>query len=265
MGDRPRRDGDRSLTAQWSSPEQALSPDELEATLRAVGEERYHINHPFHKLMTAGSLTRGQMQAWALNRYCYQACIPRKDAIILSRSEDPEFRIAWRDRIIDHDGGAGKDGGIQRWIKLATGLGLDEASVVSERLALPATRFAVGAYLALVEKRSFLEAVASSLTELFSPRVIGERVPAVLARYDYVTEDTLAYFTPRMTQAPRDAEFALAYVRSHARTAEEQRAAISALVTKCDILWAMLDALHFAYVEPAHPAPGAFVPADHVR
>ena len=253
------------MTTPWIMPETPLSPEELEVTLRAVGEERYHINHPFHRLMTEGVLTRGQMQAWALNRYCYQASIPRKDAIILSRSEDPDFRIAWRERIIDHDGADGKDGGIAKWIRLAVGLGLDEADVRSERLALPATRFAVGAYLALVEKRSFLEAVASSLTELFSPKVIGERVPAILARYDYVTEDTLAYFKPRLTQAPRDAEFALAYVREHARTVEEQRAAIGALLTKCDILWAMLDALHFAYVEPSFPAPGAFVPADHPR
>jgi pyrroloquinoline-quinone synthase len=250
------------VNAIWTVGPKLLSPDELEATLREVGAQRYHINHPFHKLMTAGKLTKGQMQAWALNRYCYQAAIPKKDAIILSRAEDSNFRIAWRERIIDHDGGEGRDGGIGRWIKLATGLGLDEAVVRSQRLALPATRFAVGAYLALVAQRSLLEAVASSLTELFSPAVIGERVPAMLARYDYITEDTLAYFKPRMHQAPRDAEFALAYVKAHADTAEKQQAAIDALITKCDILWAMLDALHFSYVEPALTPPGAFVPED---
>lgn len=251
------------MTAHWKLPEAPLSPASLEDTLRAVGAERYHINHPFHKLMTGGRLTRGQMQAWALNRYCYQAAIPRKDAIILSRAEDAAFRVEWRERIIDHDGGPGKEGGIDRWVKLATGLGLDEAMVRSQEKALPATRFAVGAYVTLVAERSFLEAVASSLTELFSPKVIGERVPAILARYDYVTEDILAYFKPRLTQAPRDADFALAYVKEHAITVEQQRAAIRALLTKCDILWAMLDALHFAYVEPALVAPGAFVPEDH--
>lgn len=245
--------------------ERALGRDELAALLRSVGEERYHINHPFHHLMVEGKLTKGQMQAWALNRYCYQAAIPIKDAIILSRLDDVAARVAWRERIIDHDGGEGKAGGIERWMKLATGLGLDEAAVASRRLALPATRFAVGAYLALVEKRSVLEAIASSLTELFSPKVIGERVPAILKKYDYVTEDTLAYFTPRLTQAPRDAEFALAYVLEHARTVEQQQAAVDALIAKCDILWAMLDALHFAYVAPALVAPGAFAPADHPR
>ena len=248
------------MSGNWTV-DRLLSDDELEAMLRDVGRVRYHINHPFHRLMTGGRLTRGQLQAWALNRYCYQAAIPRKDAAILTRSDDPAFRRAWRERILDHDGTEAKPGGIARWLGLATGLGLDEDMVRSQRLALPATRFAVGAYLTLVSERSLLEAVASSLTELFSPVVIGERVPAMLARYDYITEDTLAYFTPRLTQAPRDAEFALAYVKRHADTPERQQAAVDALVAKCDILWAMLDALHFAYVEPGLIAPGAFVPA----
>lgn len=245
--------------------DRALAPDAFEAHLRGIGIERYHINHPFHRLMVDGKLTRGQMQAWALNRYCYQAAIPRKDAILLSRIEDRGLRIAWRERIVDHDGSATEAGGLERWMKLATGLGLDAEDVRSQRLALPATRFAVNFYLTLVEKRPLLDAVASSLTELFSPNVIAERVPAILQRYPYVTPDTLSYFTPRLTQAPRDAELALAYVRDNAVTAEQQQAAVDALLAKCDILWAMLDALHFGYVEPALPSPGAFVPADHPR
>jgi len=245
--------------------DRALERAEFEALLRQVGEERYHINHPFHRLMVEGRLSKGQMQAWALNRYCYQAAIPRKDAIILSRLEDPNLRVAWRERIIDHDGDGSKPGGIERWLKLATGLGLDAGMVRSQIYALPATRFAVGAYVTLVEKRSLLEAIASSLTELFSPKVISERVPAILKRYDYITEDTLSYFSPRLHQAPRDAEFALAYVLENARTVAEQQAAVDALITKCDFLWAMLDALHFAYVEPALCPPGAFVPEDHPK
>lgn len=237
-----------------------LSPARLEHVLRQIGEERYHVRHPFHRLMVAGQLSRGQMQAWALNRYCYQAAIPRKDAIILSRLDSPALRIAWRERIVDHDGSEGKPGGLERWTKLATGLGLDGDAVASQRLALPATRFAVGAYLTLVEKHSVLEAIASSLTEMFAPQAISERVPAILSRYDYVTEDTLSYFTPRLAQAPRDAEFALDYVKRHARTRYQQQAVIDALLAKCDMLWAMLDALHFAYVEPALVPPGAFRP-----
>lgn len=239
-----------------------LSPDELEEVLRTVLVTRYHNLHPFHKLMNAGDLTLGQMQAWALNRYCYQYIIPKKDAIVLSRSEDSEFRREWRKRLVDHDGEDGATGGLERWLKLAEGVGLDRDLVIARTQALPATRFAVGAYIDLVSNNSMLVAVASSLTELFSPIAIGERVPAMLQRYDYINDDTLAYFKPRMTQAPRDAEFALDLTKKWAVTPEQQGEAIDALITKCDILWAMLDALFHAYVAPGHIPPGAFVPKD---
>jgi pyrroloquinoline-quinone synthase len=236
-----------------------LSQDELEAVLREVGALRYHNRHPYHHRMTAGELSKGELQAWALNRYCYQAVIPRKDAAILARAEDPAFRAEWRKRIEDHDGGDGWNGGIARWLYLATSLGLDAELVKSQ--ALPATRFAVGAYLSFCSQRSLLEAVASSLTELFSPVIINERVSAMLAKYDYVTADTLSYFTLRPEQAARDSDFALAYVRRHADTPERQQQVIDALVFKCDILWAMLDALQHAYGEGgANIPPGAFRP-----
>ncbi len=238
----------------------ALSADQLEDRLRAIGDERYHIHHPFHKLMNAGELTKGQMQAWALNRYCYQAIIPKKDAIILSKSDDPEFRREWRKRIIDHDGEEGARGGMAKWLQLAESLGLDKDVVASKRLAMPATKFAVNAYVDLVANAPLMVAVASSLTELFSPVAISERVPAMLKRYDYINEDTLAYFKPRLHQAPRDAEFALALVKNWATTAERQEAVVGALIEKCDILWAQLDALYHAYVTPGHIPPGAFVP-----
>lgn len=236
-------------------------PDDLERELRRIGGERYHINHPFHRRMTNGELSRGELQAWALNRYCYQAMVPRKDAVILARSRDPAFRAAWRKRIEDHDGADGWDGGIGRWLHLAVSLGLDAEAVRSERLALPATRFAVGAYLSFCAERSLLEAVASSLTELFSPAIIAERVPAMLAKYDYVTAETLAYFDHRPEQASRDAGFALAYVLGRADTAERRQAVIAALTYKCDILWAMLDALDHAYGRRGAIPPGAFRPA----
>lgn len=248
------------MTRFSSAAKNGLTAAALEALLREVGAARYHNRHPLHHKMVSGMLSKGQLQAWALNRYCYQAVIPRKDAMILARAEDPAFRAEWRKRIEDHDGTNGWDGGIARWVKLATGLGLDEAMVKSERLALPATRFAVGAYLSFCTERSLLEAVASSLTELFSPVIIGERVPAMLAKYDYVTEDILAYFKPRPLQASRDAEFALDYVLKHADSPQKQQAVIDALVFKCDILWSMLDALEHAYGENGHIPPGAFDP-----
>lgn len=239
-----------------------LAPDQLEAELRAVGAQRYHHLHPFHKLLHGGKLNRGQIQAWALNRYYYQSRIPIKDSYILARLPTAELRRAWRQRIIDHDGDSGVGGGIERWIKLAEGVGLDRAYVESTAGILPATRFAVDAYVGLVRERTLLEAVASSLTEMFSPTIIADRVKGMLANYDFISEETLAYFTPRLTQARRDVEFALAYVKREATTRELQELALGALRTKCDILWAQLDALHFAYVEPRLLPPGAFVPEE---
>lgn len=237
-----------------------LSPAEFEAALRAIGAGRYHSLHPFHKLLHGGKLDRGQVQAWALNRYYYQNQIPVKDATLIARLPTSALRREWRKRLIDHDGDGNAPGGMERWIKLAEGVGLDRAYVESLVGLLPATRFAVDAYVALVRDRSILEAIGSSLTELFSPTIIAERVEGMLRGYSFVTTDTLAYFTPRLTQAPRDSDFALAYVKEHARTRADQEAVMAALRTKCDILWAMLDALYFAYVEPGMIPPGAFVP-----
>lgn len=240
--------------------DQPLSPAEFEAALRVIGAERYHSLHPFHKLLHGGKLNRGQVQAWALNRYYYQRQIPVKDATLIARLSTSALRREWRKRLIDHDGDGDKPGGMERWLKLAEGVGLDRAYVESLDGLLPATRFAVDAYVALVRDRSILEAIGSSLTELFSPGIIAERVDGMLRGYRFVTMETLAYFAPRLTQAPRDSDFALAYVKEHARSRVEQEAVMAALRTKCDILWAMLDALYFSYVEPRMIPPGAFVP-----
>jgi pyrroloquinoline-quinone synthase len=242
------------------SDDALLGHDELERRLRAIGDERYHIHHPFHRLLHGGKLDRGQIQAWALNRYYYQSRIPAKDAAIISRLPTPELRRAWRSRLVDHDGNGPGEGGVARWLKLAEGVGLDPDYVVSTRGLLPATRFAVDAYVDFVRERSVLEAVASSLTEMFSPTIISERVAGMLANYSFITMETLAYFKPRLEQAPRDVEFALAYVKREARTREQQEQVLGALRFKCDLLWAQLDALHHAYVEPGHIPPGAFRP-----
>ncbi len=239
-----------------------LSPEGLEAALRDIGARRYHIHHPFHKRLHAGQLSRGQVQAWALNRYYYQSQIPIKDAVMISRLPTPSLRREWRRRLIDHDGAEEGTGGLERWLKLAEGVGLDRAYVETTEGVLPATRFAVDAYVHWVRDRSLLEAVASSLTELFSPKIIAERVSGMLANYDWITAETLAYFTPRLTQAPDDSAFALAYVKSHAVTVEQQQAVLASLVFKCDVLWSQLDALYLAYVDPRLPPPGAFMPRD---
>jgi coenzyme PQQ biosynthesis protein C len=239
-----------------------MTSDELEARLRDIGARRYHRLHPFHKLLHGGRCSKGQVQAWALNRYYYQAMIPLKDASLIARCEDSATRREWRSRLVDHDGEREGDGGIARWLKLCDGLGLDRDYVTSLRGLLPATRFAVEAYVHFVREKSLLEAIASSLTELFSPAIIGERLDGMLKGYDFVTADTLAYFSQRPPQAERDSRFALDYVRHNARTPDEQRQVLAALEFKCDVLWAMLDALYHAYVETGHIPPGAFVPKD---
>lgn len=240
--------------------EPLLSPEELERRLLAIGAERYHNLHPFHRLLHDGKLNLGQVQAWALNRYYYQCNIPKKDASLMARLPTTDLRREWRRRLVDHDGDGTKPGGVERWLKLTGGLGLEDTYVVSLQGLLPATRFAVDAYVAFVRERTVLEAIASSLTEMFSPGIISERVSGMLRNYDFVTESTLAYFKPRLTQAPQDVEFALAYVKAHAHTRAEQDSVLAALRFKCDLLWAQLDALHFAYVSPGLPPPGAFRP-----
>ena len=240
----------------------ALSAEELEARLRDIGARRYHRLHPFHKLLHGGACSKGQVQAWALNRYYYQAMIPIKDASLIARCDDPAIRREWRSRLVDHDGTREGEGGIARWLKLTDGLGLDRDYVVSLRGLLPATRFAVDAYVRFVREKTLLEAIASSLTELFSPVIISERMDGMLKSYDFVTADTLAYFSQRPPQAERDSRFALDYVKAHARTPEAQRNVLAALEFKCDVLWAMLDALAHAYVAPGDIPPGAFVPKD---
>ncbi len=239
-----------------------MSADDLELALREIGATRYHRLHPFHALLHGGKCSKGQIQAWALNRYYYQATIPVKDASLIARCEDPALRREWRKQLVDHDGQSGNDGGIARWLLLTEALGLDRSYVVSLAGLLPATRFAVDAYVHFVRERSLLEAVASSLTELFSPQVISERVEGMLKGYDFISRNSLAYFSARPPLAQRDSEFALEYVKLHATSPEAQQAVLRALEFKCDVLWAMLDALYHAYVTPGHPPPGVFVPKE---
>lgn len=237
-----------------------LSSEELEARLRAIGTERYHDKHPFHELLHSGRLNKGQVQAWALNRYCYQTAVPRKDAALIARTYDRELRREWIGRIHDHDGFGEEEGGIERWLKLTAGLGLDRDYVVSMEGALPATRFATEAYVRFVAEKSLLEAIASSLTELFAPSIHRNRISGMLENYDFIGEDVMGYFRRRLDQAPKDVAFALDYVKRNARTPESQTAVTDALRFKCNVLWAQLDALYFAYVSPGMIPPGAFNP-----
>jgi pyrroloquinoline-quinone synthase len=233
------------------------SADAMERRLRWIGATRYHSLHPFHKLLHGGKLNRRQVQAWALNRFYYQRSIPIKDAVVMSRLDDRALRIEWRHRLEDHDGDVGSEGGIDRWLKLTDGLGLDRAMVESCTAILPATRFAVDAYVHFVRDKTPLQAIASSLTELFAPNLHEERIAGMLEHYDFIRPDIMTYFQRRLAQAPRDAGFALAHVREYARTPEERESVCEALLFKTNCLWVQLDALYHAYVTGMVP-PGAF-------
>jgi pyrroloquinoline-quinone synthase len=241
------------LNAPW--PRQ-----EFEQRLRRIGAERYHDKHPFHAALHAGSLNRGQVQAWVLNRFYYQKSIPLKDASLIGRADNLELRRHWIRRITDHDGTNGEDGGIARWLTLAEGVGLDRDYVMGCTGVLPATRFACEAYIRFVREKSLLEAVASSLTELFAPTLHKNRIAALLEHYSFANENTLAYFRTRLTQAPADVEFGLAYVLREAKTREQQEQCLAALIFKTEVLWSQLDALNHAYVTPGLAPPGAFLP-----
>ena len=197
-----------------------------------------------------------------LNRYCYQSAIPRKDAALISKMMDSDLRREWRSRIEDHDGRKPGDGGIERWLKLAEGVGLDRDYVKSTDGALAATKFAVEAYVRFVAEHSLLDAVASSLPALFAPAIHRERIAGFLEHYDFANETTLSYFNKRLDEAPKDVKFGLDYILREAKPAEQQQGVIAALYFKTDVLWAQLDALHHAYVTPGHIPPGAFRPED---
>lgn len=224
-----------------------LDRDAFVARLREEGEKRYHDRHDFHVRMHAGKLSRRQIQAWVENRFYYQTRIPIKDAIILSKSEDPAFRRVWIHRIHDHDGTQEGEGGLAQWIRLARGVGLDVDAVKRLDNVLPGVRFACDAYVQLVRERPLVEAVASSLTEFFSPDIMARRIVAWEQHYPWVDGETLAYFRGRVTRARVDSHEAIEYVLAHATTREIQERCVDALVRKTEILWALLDAVDRAY------------------
>lgn len=220
----------------------AAADSGLVERLRAVGAQRYHDKHPFHKRLVAGELTPDQIRSWVCNRYYYQQAIPRKDAYVLASLPSRAYRQAWIVRITDHDGSADRPGGTLKWLALARAVGLGEADVLSERGVASGTRFAVDAYVDFARRKPWLEAVASSLTELFGPPVMAARVAAIVEKYPWIDRAGLAYFEDRLDIARRDADTALSWVCEHARTREQQDACVEALRFKCNVLWCVLDA-----------------------
>ena len=234
--------GDRPGPRPWS-------PDEFVARLRAQGG-RYHNLHPFHVRMDAGELTRDELQRWVANRFYYQRCIPLKDAAILSNCPDVEVRREWVKRIIDHDGTTAGEGGIESWLRLGEALGVPRDELVSERAVLPAVRYAVDAYVDFARRRPWIEAVASSLTELFGPAAIRVRLAALEQHYPWIDPAGLEYFRSRLDQAPRDAEYALGLVVERCVGREQQERAVAALRFKTEMLWAQLEAIERGDTQP---------------
>jgi len=222
-------------------PVRPLSTQELIEWLRREGAKRYHDQHPFHVRMHEGKLDRHQLQQWVINRYYYQTRIPIKDAIILSKSEDPAFRRRWIHRITDHDGNVAGEGGLESWLRLAEGVGLARESVAKCQQVLPGVRFACDAYLQLVRDRSLVEAVASSLTEFFAPDLMRQRIAAWEKHYPWVEPSTLDYFRSRVPRARLDSDEAVDFVCAHATTYELQARCVAALIRKTEILWHLLD------------------------
>jgi pyrroloquinoline-quinone synthase len=225
-----------------------LAPDDLAAALRSFSTS-YYAGHPFHQLMHEGRLTKRQLQGWVANRLAYQRAIPRKDAAILSNCPEPDIRRMWLQRIVDHDGTEPWTGGIEMWIRLGEALGVPREEMEDERHVLPGVRFATEAYVTFCKTRPWMEAVASSLTELFAPDLMRQRIAAFPKHYGWVREEALDYFKSRLTQAPRDSQQGLHLVRTRCTTVEAQRKAFEALAFKLELLWVMIDTIHHAYLE----------------
>ena len=223
-----------------------LPPDALADALRAFSTS-YYASHPFHQLMHEGRLSRAQLQGWVANRLAYQRAIPRKDAAILSNCPDPAIRREWIQRIVDHDGTAPGTGGIEMWIRLGEALGVPRAEMEDERHVLPGVRLAAESYVTFCRTKPWIDAVASSLTELFAPDLMRRRIAAFVEHYPWVDRTGLEYFRSRLDQAPRDSRHGLHLVQRHCTTVEAQYRAFDALRFKLEMLWVMIDTIHNAY------------------
>jgi pyrroloquinoline-quinone synthase len=225
------------------------SVDEFERRLRAKGD-RYHIHHPFQARMNAGFCTREQVRGWICNRFYYQISIPLKDAAILSNCPDRDVRREWIKRIVDHDGTAGDEGGIEAWVRLGIAAGSLRDQITSLRHVLPGVRFAVDAYVSFARTQPWQEAVCSSLTELFAPEIHRNRLAGWPQHYPWIESAGLQYFRDRVSLARRDVEHGLGLTLAHFRTRAEQERALDVLQFKLDVLWSMLDAMQIAYGLP---------------
>ncbi|TDY15598.1 pyrroloquinoline-quinone synthase [Paraburkholderia sp. BL6665CI2N2] len=224
----------------------ALTTEQFELALRAKGTY-YHIHHPYHVAMYEGRATREQIQGWVANRFYYQVNIPAKDAAILANCPDREVRRLWIQRLLDHDGVPGQDGGIDAWLHLGKAVGLDPDQLRAQELVLPGVRFAVDAYVNFARRANWQEAASSSLTELFAPQIHQSRLDTWPQHYPWIDPRGYEYFRSRLNQARRDVDHGLQITLQHCTTYESQQRMLEILQFKLDILWTMLDAMSMAY------------------
>jgi pyrroloquinoline-quinone synthase len=241
------------MNAPWSR-------EEFETRLRAKGA-LYHIHHPFHIAMNTGQCTPEQIRGWVANRFYYQINIPQKDAAILANCDDREVRREWIQRILDHDGRPGEDGGIEAWLRLGEACGMTRQELLDQRHLLPGVRFAVDAYRNFARNATWQEAACSSLTELFAPEIHQRRLDNWPQYYPWIEPAGYAYFRKRLGEARRDVEQGLRVTLDHFVTRAQQEHALSILQFKLDILWTMLDAMTMAYVHKTPPYHNCEQPA----
>jgi pyrroloquinoline-quinone synthase len=215
--------------------------------LHEVGNRSYHDQHPFHQRMNAGRLSPEAIRGWVANRFYYQTQIPIKDAAIVSNCPLREVRRAWLYRITEHDGTQGDEGGISAWLRLGEACGVPREELLDDRHLLPAARFAVDAYVHFARTQPWSVAIASSLTELFAPDLMTQRLAAFQTHYTWVPAWGFDYFQRRITQARKDSDSALDLTLRYCSTPELQEAAVQALAFKCDVLWSLLDAIDSKY------------------
>lgn len=226
--------------------------EEFEQKLRAK-EKYYHINHPFQVRMNAGDLEKKAIQGWVANRFYYQTSIPVKDAAIMANCRDRDTRRMWVQRILDHDGSSGNEGGIEAWLQLGEAVGLTRDELWSEQHVLPGVRFAIDAYVNFARRATWQEAACSSLTELFAPKIHQNRLDNWPKHYTWIEPEGYHYFRKRLAEARRDVEHGLSVTLDYFRTREQQEHALGLLQFKLDILWSMLDAMWMAYIENKPP------------
>ncbi|MEX3938411.1 pyrroloquinoline-quinone synthase PqqC [Paraburkholderia sp. BR10937] len=220
--------------------------NEFESRLRAL-ESRYHIHHPFNRMLNGGRCSPAQIRGWVANRFYYQINIPLKDAAILSNCPDRATRRRWIQRLTDHDGQGENEGGIEAWVRLGEAVGVDRDTMWSQRLVLPGVRFAVDAYVNFARRAPWQEGVCSSLTEMFAPQIHLDRLAGWPSHYPWIEPQGLQYFRSRVPLAQRDVEHGLEVTLSHFRTPAEQQRAVEILQFKLDILWSILDAVEKAW------------------